>query len=75
MKPAVAALILCAALNLVNVSVINLSAFQASGSLIDLFPLKNIILFAVLLFLTTKIKKHPIVWIALSAAVGVLLQF
>ena len=41
----------------------------------DLFPLKNIILFAVLLFLTTKIKKHPIVWIALSAAVGVLLQF
>lgn len=75
LKPAVAALILCAALNLVNVSVINLSAFQASGSLMDLFPLKNIILFAVLLFLTTKIKKHPIVWIALSAAVGVLLQF
>lgn len=32
LKPAVAALILCAALNLVNVSVINLSAFQASGS-------------------------------------------
>lgn len=75
LKPAVAALILCAALNLVNVSVINLSAFQASGSLMDLFPLKNIILFAVLLFLTTKMQKHPIVWIALSAAVGVLLQF
>ena len=75
LKPAVAALILCAALNLVNVSVINLSAFQASGSLMDLFPLKNSILCAGLLFLTTKIKKHPIVWIALSAAVGVLLQF
>ena len=75
LKPAVAALILCAALNLVNVSVINLSAFQASGSLMDLFPLKNIILFAALLFLTTKIKKHPIVWIALSATVGILLQF
>lgn len=75
LKPAVAALIAVAALNLVNVSVINLAAFQASGSLIDLFPIKNIILFVILFYMTTKIKKHPIVWIAVSAAVGILFQF
>ena len=75
LKPAVAALILSAAMNLVNVSIINIDAFHSTGSLLDLFPIKNIILFAVLLFLSQKHKAHPIVWISLAAVAGILFQF
>ena len=60
---AVAALILCAALNLVNVSVINLGAFQTSGSLMDLFPLKYYSVRCIII-LNDENQKHPIVWIA-----------
>lgn len=75
LKPAVAALIAFACLNLIEVSVINLPAFESSGNFFDLLLPKNLILFGVLLFLVTKYKKHPIVWIALSAACGILFQF
>ncbi len=75
LKPAVAALILGSALSLITVSVINLDAFRQSGQLLDLFPLKNLCLFAILVILTTRIKKHPIVWIALSALIGILFRF
>ena len=75
LKPAVAALILTAAMNLVNVSVINVDAFRATGQLMDLFPLKNIILFVILMVLSQKHKAHPIVWISLAALAGIVFRF
>ena len=75
LKPAVAALILAAAMNLLNVAVINVDAFKASGQLMDLFPLKNMILFLVILFLSQKHKAHPIVWISLAALAGIVFRF
>lgn len=48
--------------------------FSASA-ILDIFNLKEIALFALLLFGILKFKKHPIVYIAIGAAVGIILKF
>ena len=75
LRAASIAMISAAGLNVAKVALINLPAFQASGSVMDLLNFKAIIL-AVLIFIgQKKLKWHPVVFIALSAVVGILLKF
>ena len=75
LRPASTGLIAAAGFSVVVVSLLNLSA----GTLLGMVNWKGIVLAAVLLLLTRKVKQtkdlHPVVFIALSAVVGVLFGF
>ena len=75
LRPASTGLIAAAGFSVVVVSLLNLSA----GTLAGMVNWKGIVLAAVLLLLTRKVKQtkdlHPVVFIALSAVVGVLFGF
>lgn len=74
LRAASTALIAVAGCGVAKIALLNIPAFQSSRLLLDLFSLKSIIL-AVCVFAGLKIfKKHPIIYIALSAAAGILFQ-
>lgn len=75
LRPASTALIAVAGYEVIKIALLNIPAFQASGSLLDLFFLKGIVLAAVLYFAIKKLKWHPIAFIAISAVLGALLKF
>ena len=74
LRPASLALISAAFLRIVRVTLLREELFAASGVLTDLFSFPLIALAVVLFFLMRKLKWHPLVFIAVSAAVGVLLR-
>lgn len=74
-RPAVTGMIASAGLGMVELALLNTEAFKATGSIISLFQIKSIILFAVLLVLTNKIKLHPIFYILFAGVVGVIFRF
>lgn len=75
LRPASIAMITVAGLNVMRVSLIDLDAFAQSGSVGDLFIWKALILAALILLFQKKLKWSPVVFIALSAAAGVVFQF
>lgn len=75
MRPASLGLIGAAAVSVLTISLLRLSAYQESGILSELFDWKSIAL-AVLLFpAMRRFKLHPALWIGLSAVIGVVFQF
>ncbi len=76
LRPASIAMITAAGLNVAKVALVNLEAFAATHAVTDLFLWKAIVL-AVLLFAGQRLfpKVHPVLFIAASAAVGVVFRF
>ncbi len=75
LRPAVTGLIASACFTIIQTSLFQIPAFQASGNLWDVFILPSIILFAVLFAASNIWKKlHPIVFIAAAAVAGILLK-
>ncbi len=75
LRPASIAMITVAGLNVARVALINIGAFRASGSVGDLFLWKALALGAVLFIAQKKLKWHPVVFIAISAVVGIVFKF
>lgn len=79
LRPAVTGLIACACFSTMRGSLFfpeALSGFSFPEGLPRLFSLPALVLFAVLLFGILKFKKiHPVVFIAVAAAAGIVLQF
>ena len=77
LRPASTGLIAAAGILVVEIALLNLDLFEQTGKLFDVFNIKAIILAAVLLVLTRWVKPtkklHPIVFIAASAVVGILI--
>lgn len=78
LRPASTGLIAAAGWSVLVLVLADAERFAATGALADLFRWKNILLFAVLWILTNCIKPlkkwHPIVFIALAAACGVVFR-
>ena len=75
LRPASIAMITAAGPNVAKVALVNLQAYAESGDPADLFIPKAIIL-AVLIFVgQRRLKWSPIVFLALSAVIGVVLKF
>ena len=75
LRPAVTGLIAAAGYSVVKIALMNWKGFAQTGSYIDLFQWGKL-LYCVIVFLAIKkFKKHPVVYIAASAAVGLLLGF
>ena len=79
LRPASAALIAAAGVSVVKIALLDLGAFAASHAVADLFAWKAIVLAVVVWVLTNVVKPtkklHPLFFIALSAAAGVVFRF
>ena len=75
LRPASVGLISAAALSVIGISLLNTELWRRTRILTDLFSFKSIIFAVVLFFLVKKIKAHPIVFIAASAAIGIIFKF
>lgn len=71
LRPTVVGLLCVSVLSIVNTVLFNFSA----GTFLGMFNLWAIAVFAVLLFLIIKFKKHPIVYIAIGAVAGIIFKF
>jgi chromate transporter len=69
-------MITAAGLNVAKVALVNIDAFMASRKLADLFLWKAILL-GIAIFAGQKLfpKIHPVAFIALSAATGIIFRF
>lgn len=74
LRPASIGLIAVAALEVIKISLLNLELFEATHKFLDLINIKSLIFFVIIFYGVTKYKKHPIVYIAISAVVGILLK-
>lgn len=74
-RPAVAGLIGAAGFEVAKITLFNIDKYFTSKKLLDLFHIKGIMLFMVMLFLIQKYKKHPIVYIVGAAVIGLIFKF
>lgn len=74
LRPASIAMITAALLNVIAVSLVDLDAFRASGQPLQLLRPIPIAMAVILFFAMRKIKLHPILFLAASAAAGIVLQ-
>ena len=63
LRPAVTGLIAAAGFEVAGVSLFNLQGTWIQGEILDIFDLKAIVLFGILMYVTNKYKKHPIIYI------------
>ena len=75
LRPASIAMITAAGINVAKVTLVDLDAFAMSGNVGDLFIWKAVILAVVIFIAQRKLKWSPVVFIVLSAVIGVLLEF
>ena len=75
LRPAVAALIAAAGYEVFKVSILAFDKFNITHKIIDIINIKSTILLIILLFAITKFKKHPIVYIASAAVIGIIFKF
>ena len=75
LRPASIGLITAAFLGVVKESLLILGNYAGLNTLLSIFNWKGIALAAVLFFIMKKWKKHPIVYIAIAATVGIVFSF
>lgn len=78
LRPASTGLIAAAGIGVVQIALLNVDAWKASGVLTDLVHGPSLLLALVLLIVTNigRLKKlHPVVFIAASAIIGIVFQF
>ncbi len=78
-RPASTALITAAWLSLMLTCVITWAEFRSTGAFADILDIKAVILFALIFLMCHVIKKtkklHPILFVAISAAAGIIFSF
>lgn len=75
MRPAVTGLIAAAAISVMQVAVLNTELFRQTGAVTDLADPKKIIWFVLVFWAIKKFKKHPVMYIGISALVGLVFAF
>ena len=74
LRPAVTALIAAAGFQVFKISILSIDKFNKTNNLLDLINFKSLTLLFFLLFTIRKYKKHPIVYIASAAIIGVVFK-
>lgn len=74
LRPASTALIAAAGLGVAKVALLDLPLFQATGELLSLIRLPSLLLAVVIYIGLVKFRKHPVLYIAVSAAAGIIFQ-
>lgn len=71
LRPVVTALIAVAGFDIISLSVFRFGLYQASRQLLDLVDLPKALLFVLMFVLIRRFKKHPLIYIAASAVIGI----
>ena len=74
-RPTSTGLIVGACWGVVEITMFYLDKYNITSKFVDLFNFKSIIFAFILFFLIKYTNKHPVIYIALSAVVGILLSF
>ncbi len=75
LRPAVTGLIAVAWFEIIKISIINVNKFLETNNLFDVvINFKALVLFLVILLVTKKFNKHPIVFIGLGAIAGIVFK-
>ncbi len=75
LRPAVTGLIAAAGISVMQVALFQFDLYRQTGSLLDIFDWKKLALFVVMFVGIRKLKWHPVAFIAISAAVGLIFAF
>ena len=75
LRPAVTGLIAAAGISVLSVSILQLELYRQTGALTDLMDVFKFVYFVLMFVAIKKFKKHPVVYIAISAVVGIVLSF
>ena len=75
LRPAVSGMLGAVAITLIVGEIFNLNEYATSGLITEVFKYKQIIWFGILVYITNKYNKHPLFYIAISAAMGIALKF
>ncbi|KXL53911.1 chromate transport protein [Anaerotignum neopropionicum] len=77
LRPAVTGLIATAGFSVILDAIFHVNKITqiSVDNFLSLFGVKECILFAVILFLTNKFNKHPVFYIAIGAAIGIIFAF
>ena len=67
-------MITAALVNVIRVALIDLDAYAASGNVLDIPKVIPIIMAVILFFAMKKLKWHPVIFIGISALVGIILK-
>ncbi len=71
LRPAVTGLILAAAYSIAIISLVDIDLFNTSGNILDLFKWQALVMIAVFMFATNKLKHHPIFYILIAGIIGI----
>lgn len=74
-RPAVTGLIASVGFDVLLISVLNLEKYNLSKYILDIINFKELTLFIIIMYLIYKYKKHPILYIAGAALVGIIFKF
>ena len=75
LRPAVTGLIAAAGISVAQVAMLQLELYKETNSLLNLMDWKKLLLFAVMFIGIRKLKWHPVVYIAISAVIGLIFAF
>ena len=75
LRPASIAMISAAGINVAKIALVRISELGTGGTFIRFFNVPAILLAVVLFFGSRKLKWHPVVFIAISALVGIVFRF
>ena len=75
LRPASIAMITAAGLNVVKIALFDLDAFAQEGITLSAFRVPAILLAVTLFFARKKLNWHPVVFLAISAAIGIVFRF
>ncbi|MCI1966839.1 MAG: chromate transporter [Oscillospiraceae bacterium] len=75
LRPASTGLIASAGMGVAAIAILTLDKFSQTGNLLDVVDWRALVLAAALFFAMRKIKWHPVVFIGISAVIGVLFHF
>ena len=75
LRPASIAMISAAGINVAKVALLNLEAFALTQNVGDLFVWKAVILAVVLFIAMRKLKWSPVIFIGISAVIGIIFKF
>ncbi len=75
LRPASIAMISAAGINVVKVTLININALTEDRNLGGFFNIPQIILALVLIIAMKKLKWHPVIFLAISAFLGIIFRF
>ncbi len=75
LRPAVTGLIAAAGISVAQVAMLQLELYKETNSLLNLVDWKKLLLFAVMFIGIRKLKWHPVVYIAISAVIGLIFAF